>query len=85
MSIRAKFIIEAVEENINSSDGVKLAETVKGRPVYANKDGSVNEENKSFNMATPWGDLTLGINNPGAFGFFVQGQEYYLDFTPAAN
>ena len=48
------------------------------RAVYA--DGA--EENNAFNQATPDGELRIMIDNPAAFGFFVPGDEYYLDITP---
>lgn len=39
-------------------------------------------ENYSFSKATPSLNLTMSITNPGAFGAFEAGKEYYLDFTP---
>lgn len=70
-SIRAKFYVT----NIIPTEG---QEAVSLSAVIGNGD-----ENKSFSNATPWGDLTIGISNPDALGFFKQGEEYYLDFTPA--
>ena len=42
-----------------------------------------SEENKSFSKWTPSGRLELSITNQNVFGKFVEGQEYYLDITPA--
>lgn len=69
-SVRALFHCFATEE---SQDG--KSQTVRLRPAYA-------EENKSFAAATPWGDMTMGISNPDAIGFFETGKSYFLDFTP---
>ena len=50
--------------------------------VIVNKDGSYNEENKSFSDATPAGNLTISISaDVPATKFFQEGREYYLDFT----
>lgn len=50
--------------------------------VIGNKDGSDNEENKSFSSATPYGQITIGISpDVPAHKFFRVGREYYLDFT----
>lgn len=38
-------------------------------------------ENQSFNQATPYGELKMMIDNPAAKNYFVEGQEFYLDFT----
>ena len=75
--IRAKFHCSSVEAKF-SSDGVKSAELVTMHPVYA--DGP---ENKEWFRATPAGWLSMTIDNPGAWGRFEQGGEYYIDFTPA--
>lgn len=42
-----------------------------------------NSESKAFAMATPALDVSMTIDNPEAQGRFVEGQEYYLDFTQA--
>lgn len=66
--VRAKF--ECVEKN-NESGTVKL-EVVTG--------GS--KENDNFFKCTPSGQLTMGTINEEAFKQFVEGKEYYIDFTP---
>lgn len=71
-AIRAKFRVHSVEQH--SDEG----QTVKLHPVY-----SGSEENKSFSKWTPSGELSMSITNPAALGFFAEGQEYYLDITPA--
>ena len=40
-------------------------------------------ENESFYRWTPGGSITLGCVNEAANRQFIEGQEYYVDFTPA--
>lgn len=42
-----------------------------------------SSENKLFSIATPSLSLTINISNPSAQNQFVDGQEYYLDFSKA--
>lgn len=70
-SLRAKFIVdEVVDVNEHQTD-------VKLRAVQSDE----NSENQDFNKYTPSGELTMMVDNPDAKGFFVQGKEFYLDFT----
>ncbi|KUP22419.1 hypothetical protein [Paenibacillus sp. DMB5] len=48
-------------------------------PVY-----SGSEENKAFWEYTPAGSITLTITNEAARDQFQPGEEYFVDFTPAA-
>ncbi len=45
-------------------------------------DPELKTKNRSFMEATPWGELTMGIDNPKALVQFVAGKTYYVDFTP---
>lgn len=55
------------------------------QPVIAqNAKGEPETENASFSKYTPSGQISMSITNPNAFGFFAQGAEFYVDFTPAA-
>jgi hypothetical protein len=49
-------------------------------PVY---DGNPESENGKFFEATPSGSISLGIVNEAASVQFVEGKEYFVDFTPA--
>jgi len=50
--------------------------------VYANPDGSENEENKSFSDATPSGQITISISKDvPAHKYFQIGRHFYVDFT----
>ena len=68
--MRAKFVCDEVANNRYGAQTVKLTAVTGG-----------SEENKDFNVATPNGDLSMYIDNPNAFGFFIPNTEYYLDFT----
>lgn len=72
MAVRAKVTCESVEEN-----------AVRFRTVYETDDQKgADPENVRFTKATPWGNISLGIDNPAALGQFAVGQDYYVDFTP---
>lgn len=77
MPVRAKFYITTLEPYHGSKGG-----TVKLRPVYSQDP---NHENKQFWDATPGGEISMQINNPGAFAFFSEriGKEFYVDFSDA--
>lgn len=83
--IKAKFRVHNVSsyEAINAEgEKAKYAERVQMSPVYSDDKTS---ENYSFSKATPAGSIELSINNPAAFGSFIEGAEYYIDFTPVAE
>lgn len=44
-------------------------------------DPELKAEDRSFMEATPWGELTMGIDNPRALTEFEVGKTYYVDFT----
>lgn len=54
---------------------------VKFTTVY--EDPSKDTENAKFTKATPWGEISLGIDNPAAMEQFKVGEEYYVDFNKA--
>ena len=66
--VRAKMVVQSIEEN-----EIKLS-------CQYDPDA---EEDKSFCLATPWGEISMGIDNPAALDQFAVGQEFYVDFTPA--
>ena len=41
------------------------------------------DENNTYAKFTPSGMLSLTVANPALIGKFAEGEEYYLDFTPA--
>lgn len=77
--IRAKFVCHSVQDHSDQNQK-KTGESVQLSAVYSSDP---NSENKAWAEATPSGSLSMHINNPGAFGAFEQGREYFLDFTPA--
>jgi hypothetical protein len=80
-TVRAKFSVQSVTQ-AKTSDGTVYSENVTLSPVYSNDPGS---ENAAFWKATPAGRIDMYISNPDAHGEFVQGQEYYVDFTPVSQ
>lgn len=76
-SVRAKFVLQSKEINLQyPQSAVKLTFTA----VCADEV----EENKRFHKYTPWGTITIGIDNPAAVAFFEANPTVYLDFTSAA-
>lgn len=76
MSVRAKFKCTSKTSN-NPND----PETRDVRFDAVN--GVDGEGNKDWSRWTPSGQLTMQITNPGAHEQFVEGKEYFLDFTAA--
>lgn len=70
MNVRAKFRCESIEPQTGGK-------VVTLRPVV-----SGSAENESFYRYTPWGEIKLGTVNEAAAAQFVEGAEYYVDFTP---
>jgi len=69
--VRAKVTCNAIEKN-----------EVRFTTVYE-ADVSKDTENARFTQATPWGTITMGIDNPAALAQFAVGHSYYVDFWPA--
>ena len=89
--IRAKFHCSTVTDNVNSrwaqkedstwydtGEKTKTAEQVTMNPVYATEG-----PNKVWSESTPSGAIQLYITNKAAWGKFVAGNEYFVDFTEA--
>ncbi len=66
--VRAKMTVTSIENNTLMMDC-----------VY---DPEVKAEDKSFMIATPWGRMKMGIDNPKALEQFEVGKSYYVDFNP---
>lgn len=73
MRIRAKFLC-------NNVDTQPWGENVELSAVTAD-----TPENKEWSEATPSGNLTMNISNPGAQGQFQRGEVYFIDITPAKD
>jgi len=65
------------EVQTTKADGVVTSETINLIPVVPDCPG-----NKEWSKWIPSGNLSLTITNPAAFGKFVEGKEYFVDFTP---
>lgn len=72
--VRAKFFVKEVRYTETDGGGEVELEAVVD-------DGS--DVNKKFFDATPWGSIRMGIINKDAIKEFVNGKEYYVDFTLA--
>jgi hypothetical protein len=40
-------------------------------------------EDQRFQKATPWGQITMTVDNPAALAQFALGDHYYIDFKRA--
>ncbi|RJP48802.1 MAG: hypothetical protein C4586_08290 [Anaerolineaceae bacterium] len=76
--MRAKMKVLSVK-NYGSSEELSFSAVAKidGYP----EDGS--DENNTFARWTPSAELKMSITNPALIGKFTEGQEFYVDFTPA--
>ena len=75
--MRAKVFVESVEKFEGS-------ERLNFRPVCSSGFGPNGEsEDNTYARWTPSGNITLLVTNPDLHGKFEQGQEFYVDFTPA--
>lgn len=87
MSVRAKFRVGQIKDvqltHHYKPDGSFVNEpiTAKSISMYIVSDGS--PENRSFFASTPGGTVELTTVNPKAAEQFIEGKEYYADFTPA--
>lgn len=77
-SVRAKFRCMEVTRTWDPHERIKLMAVHSNGP-------KVSEENKSFWKATPTGALEFTITQPDAFGRFVPGGFYFLDFLPVED
>lgn len=78
-STRCKAFCSVVEQ-LKRDDGTVYQERITLCGVYSDDP---NSENKWFASATPCFQTSMTIDNPAAFGTFIQGEEYYVDFTHA--
>jgi hypothetical protein len=78
MKTRAKFVCDSRKETLYEGQPIQVDVTLT--PVYSDDP---EHENHAYWDATPTGHIALGISNPLAFDAFVEGAEYYVDFTKA--
>lgn len=72
MTVRAKFVVSSITDQGDTSPKiVKLA---------AQYDMSIPEDRR-FQHATPWGEISLHIDNPVAVEQLKIGKAYYIDMT----
>ena len=82
--MRAKMVVTAA---VPRNDWAPPCEEIAFNTVCGKKPYGPNGENEdnTFALFTPSGNLTLNINNPALLGKLKPGQRYYLDFTEAAE
>lgn len=73
MNIRAKFEVKEITDR-------GYGDIVEAFAVYG---GEKNSEDNTYSKATPWGQLSIQIDNPNARGQFKVGQKFYMDFSNA--
>lgn len=78
MSVRAKFVVQSIQETLHWDRSKGNIKTIRLTPVTGDSG-----ENKEFFAATPSGSIELGTVNADAASQFEPGQEFYVDFTPA--
>jgi hypothetical protein len=78
-TMRAKFKATKVETISETFQNVTM-QAVTEAPFDA--DGK--SDDNSFSKWTPTGQITMSISNPDLIGKIVEGQKFYVDFTPAA-
>lgn len=88
MGVRAKFTVTEIRHIAHQPDGdktiiVSAMPACCNRPPHATPEEEDACESHGYSKWTPAGKLELTITNPRAFGAFVEGHSYYLDFTPA--
>lgn len=74
--VRAKFKVSSVSPQGDPVSTVRVTLA----PVSTG-----SEENNQFFAATPGGQVDLQVVSPATAAAFVEGEEYYVDFTPAAE
>lgn len=72
MTVRALFRLISIEHNEGT------ARIFKFRCDY---DPNIPEDQR-FYSATPWGEITMQVNNPAVFDQWKIGDKYYADFSP---
>ncbi len=73
---RAKFVCYSSTKIGGGGTGQQETRTFLFTPVHGN-----SEENKKFFASTPGGRIELSVVNPEVD--FINGQTYYVDFTPS--
>jgi hypothetical protein len=82
MKMRAKMqVIEVTSNTTTPMQEVKMAAVCGNQPFGPNGES----EDNTFAQWTPCAVLSMSINNPALVGKIVQGQKFYVDFTPAEN
>ena len=71
-TVLAKFKVGSVTDFGNNNHNVQMSPVIGG-----------SDENKSFSLYTPSGEIKMHITNPDCLGFFEPAGEYYVEFRKA--
>lgn len=82
VEMRAKMKVSWIEK-FEGSDAEKLHFIAVGPNQGYPNDGT--DEDNSYALWTPQGELTLTITNPVLYGKFKQGEKYYLEFIKSTE
>lgn len=73
---RCKFTVIDIQGDPASDSGATIT-------LNTQYEEALSKEDVAFSKATPWGEMTFGLNNPALADFFKLGKAYYVDITPA--
>ena len=94
MKTRCKFRVIEVTEHVPSPRYERDAETKKVEKVGETRRQTIKfgatydpslAEDRSFQKATPTGDISITIDNPVMLDAFKLGQDYYVDFAEVSS
>jgi len=77
--MRAKMKVHNVQKHDGGAETLQFSAVAKSEAY----EGEGEDENNTYALYTPTADLTMYVANPALQGKFEEGQEFYLDFTPA--
>ena len=80
-AMRAKMRVASVTKYGEPPTQVNLTFGAVGKSDGYPPDGS--DENNTFAKYTPNASLQMSIQNPALLDKFQEGQQFYVDFTPA--
>jgi hypothetical protein len=77
--MRAKMRLHTIENHEGGGETLRFTAVGKSEAY----EGEGEDENNTYSRYTPSADLSMYVANPDLQGKFEEGQEFYLDFSPA--
>jgi hypothetical protein len=81
ITMRAKMEVESITIGYGNMETVTMKAVCKHESYPA--DGK--DDDNTYALWTPAGEISLSITNPALHGKFKPGQKFYLDFTQAVD